>query len=58
MGKIVEDYDSDKRFPVYGFGARLPDETVSHNFPLTFDAQNPAVDGISGIIGFGSFGVA
>ena len=53
VARIVEDYDSDRKFPIYGFGARLEDETISHKFPLTFDEENPAVDGMDGIIGNG-----
>ena len=35
VGKIIVDYDSDKLFPVIGFGARLPpDGRVSHEFYL------------------------
>ncbi|MBL2162319.1 hypothetical protein ELI72_30465, partial [Klebsiella pneumoniae] len=25
-GEIIQDYDSDKLFPAYGFGAKLPPE--------------------------------
>jgi hypothetical protein len=33
VGEIIQDYDSDKLFPVLGFGARLPPNgNVSHNF--------------------------
>uniref|UniRef100_A0A915IT44 Copine C-terminal domain-containing protein n=1 Tax=Romanomermis culicivorax TaxID=13658 RepID=A0A915IT44_ROMCU len=33
VGEIIQDYDSDKLFPVLGFGARLPPEgRVSHEF--------------------------
>lgn len=35
VGEIIQDYDSDKLFPVYGFGAKLPpDGKISHAFPL------------------------
>lgn len=35
VGEIVQDYDSDKLFPAYGFGAKLPpDGKISHAFPL------------------------
>lgn len=50
VGNIVGAYDADKRFPVYGFGAKIPPNgTVSHCFPLTFQA-NPEVQGIEGIL--------
>lgn len=33
VGEIIQDYDSDKLFPVLGFGARLPPHgVVSHEF--------------------------
>ena len=35
VGEIIQDYDSDKMFPAYGFGAKLPpDGKISHVFPL------------------------
>jgi len=34
---IVQDYDSDKIVPAYGFGAKLPNGTVSHHFPLNIN---------------------
>lgn len=50
VGEIIQDYDSDKLFPVLGFGAKLPDGSVSHEFPVTFNAANPYVQGIAGIL--------
>lgn len=39
VGEIIQDYDSDKHFPAYGFGAKLPpDGKISHAFPLVRDA--------------------
>lgn len=35
VGEIIQDYDSDKLFPAYGFGAKVPpDGRISHQFPL------------------------
>lgn len=35
VGEIIQDYDSDKLFPAYGFGAKVPpDGKISHQFPL------------------------
>lgn len=35
VGEIIQDYDSDKLFPAYGFGAKLPpDGKISHAFPV------------------------
>uniref|UniRef100_A0A2I3GF02 Copine family member 9 n=1 Tax=Nomascus leucogenys TaxID=61853 RepID=A0A2I3GF02_NOMLE len=37
VGEIIQDYDSDKLFPAYGFGAKLPPEgRISHQFPLVW----------------------
>lgn len=37
VGEIIQDYDSDKLFPAYGFGAKLPpDGKISHAFPLVW----------------------
>ena len=40
VGEIIQDYDSDKLFPAYGFGAKLPpDGKISHAFPLVRHTQ-------------------
>uniref|UniRef100_A0A2K5R761 Copine 4 n=1 Tax=Cebus imitator TaxID=2715852 RepID=A0A2K5R761_CEBIM len=42
VGEICQDYDSDKMFPAFGFGARIPPEyTVSHDFAINFNEDNP-----------------
>ncbi len=42
VGKIIEDYDSDKLFPVLGFGARLPNSgKLSHCFFVNLHDSNP-----------------
>ncbi len=49
---IVSFYDSDKKFPVYGFGAQYKGDStgaVSHCFNLNF-SNNPEIDGVNGII--------
>lgn len=45
-------YDSDKRIPVYGFGAKLPPyyDIVSHCFALNGNIFDPEVQGIDGVI--------
>ncbi|QQP48624.1 Copine8like, partial [Caligus rogercresseyi] len=49
VGEIIEEYDSDKLFPVLGFGARLPpDGRVSHLFFVNGDGSNPYCHGIEG----------
>ncbi|KAG0213436.1 Copine-5 [Mortierella sp. GBA30] len=49
VGNILQCYDSDKRIPVYGFGARVGGQ-VSHAFPLNGNPSNPEVDGVDGIL--------
>ncbi|KAG7153993.1 Copine-8-like 2, partial [Homarus americanus] len=43
VGEIIEDYDTDKYFPVLGFGARMPPDfqKVSHEFFVNGDTSNP-----------------
>lgn len=51
VGNVVQDYDTDKLFPAFGFGAKLPPyATVSHEFALNFDDQNPYCAGVGGIL--------
>ncbi|XP_040214969.1 copine-9 isoform X2 [Rana temporaria] len=51
VGEIIQDYDSDKFFPAYGFGAKLPpDGKISHEFPLNGDNDNPNCVGIQGVL--------
>jgi hypothetical protein len=52
VGKILEPYDYDKQFPVYGFGAKprfMGLDEVSHCFHLNGQA-NPCVVGVNGIL--------
>eukprot|EP00250_Pteridium_aquilinum_P002723 c12946_g1_i1 orf=428-2179(+) len=49
VGEVLEYYDSDKQFPVWGFGGRRnPDEPVSHCFNLSNHSEE--VTGIAGIL--------
>ncbi|XP_052260932.1 copine-8-like isoform X2 [Dreissena polymorpha] len=50
VGEIIQDYDTDKLFPVLGFGAKLQNGSVSHEFPCNFNPQNPYCAGIPGIM--------
>ena len=51
VGGILEAYDTDKFFPVFGFGGVPHHEgKVNHCFPLTGDYQNPFVRGVDGIL--------
>ena len=49
--EILEHYDSDKKFPVYGFGAKLPPSFthVSHCFACNGDFFAPEVVGVEGV---------
>ena len=43
-GNVLKYYDADQLFPVYGFGAILPDEEeVSHCFPINFNNEDPNI---------------
>uniref|UniRef100_A0A8D0CFZ1 Copine III n=1 Tax=Scleropages formosus TaxID=113540 RepID=A0A8D0CFZ1_SCLFO len=63
VGMVIQDYDSDKMFPAFGFGAQIPPTwqscstaygicvpQVSHEFPLNFNPANPFCAGIEGIV--------
>jgi len=48
---VLEHYDTDKRFPAFGFGASLPPAGgVSHCFALNGNPANPEVEGVQGIL--------
>ncbi|XP_061876609.1 copine-3-like [Entelurus aequoreus] len=51
VGNVIQDYDSDKMFPVFGFGAQVPPTwQVSHEFPVNFNPSNPFCEGIAGVV--------
>ncbi|KAK3085627.1 hypothetical protein FSP39_006429 [Pinctada imbricata] len=51
VGNVCQDYDTDKLFPVLGFGARVPPANeVSFEFPVNFNPQNPYCAGIDGVL--------
>ncbi|XP_074054736.1 copine-9 isoform X1 [Macrotis lagotis] len=51
VGEIIQDYDSDKLFPAYGFGAKVPPEgRISHQFPLNNNSEDPNCAGIEGVL--------
>ncbi|KAM9774637.1 copine-3-like [Syngnathus typhle] len=51
VGNVIQDYDSDKLFPVLGFGAQIPPTwQVSHEFPVNFNNSNPFCEGIAGVV--------
>uniref|UniRef100_A0AAV1UNV1 C2 domain-containing protein n=1 Tax=Peronospora matthiolae TaxID=2874970 RepID=A0AAV1UNV1_9STRA len=48
---ILQEYDVDKQFPVYGFGGIPPGaHTVDHCFPLNLNPSNPEVAGSQGVL--------
>uniref|UniRef100_A0A4W6CM90 Copine-3 n=1 Tax=Lates calcarifer TaxID=8187 RepID=A0A4W6CM90_LATCA len=52
VGQVVQDYDTDKLFPAFGFGAKLPPDyqAAHHEFALNFNPTNPYCQGIQGIV--------
>ncbi|KAF6029550.1 CPNE8 [Bugula neritina] len=50
VGNIIQDYDSDKMFPALGFGGKLPDGSISHEFFLNLNPGNPFCAGIGGVM--------
>eukprot|EP00062_Callorhinchus_milii_P017511 gi/632969986/ref/XP_007901392.1/ PREDICTED: copine-3-like [Callorhinchus milii] len=51
VGMIIQDYDTDKLFPAFGFGAQIPPSwQVSHEFPLNFNPASPFCSGVQGIV--------
>uniref|UniRef100_UPI003AAA287D copine-1 n=1 Tax=Centroberyx gerrardi TaxID=166262 RepID=UPI003AAA287D len=52
VGQVVQDYDTDKFFPAFGFGAKLPPDfqAAHHEFALNFNPSNPNCQGIQGIV--------
>ncbi|XP_073013238.1 protein BONZAI 1-like isoform X1 [Typha latifolia] len=50
VGEVLQFYDTDKRFPAWGFGARPIDGPVSHCFNLNGSTYHTEVEGIHGIM--------
>lgn len=51
VGGIVEPYDTDRAFPVFGFGGVPPGQgTVNHCFPINGNPAQPEIYGIENII--------
>lgn len=49
VADVLMQYDTDKRVPVWGFGAFVGGG-VSHQFPLTGNPKNPELKGVSNIL--------
>ena len=50
---VIEPYDNDKSFPVFGFGGvprHLGQNDVSHCFAMNGNMANPSIVGIQGIV--------
>ena len=53
VGQVVEPYDLDKSFPVFGFGGiprHIGINAVSHCFAMNGNPANPEIIGIQGIV--------
>ncbi|XP_031253183.1 protein BONZAI 3-like [Pistacia vera] len=50
VGEVIQFYDSDKRFPAWGFGGRTFDGTISHCFNLNGSSNGFEVEGVEGIM--------
>lgn len=50
VGEICQDYNHNKLFPALGFGAKLPNGQVSHEFFLNFHPTDPHCQGVEGIM--------
>ena len=48
-GTILQEYDHDRMFPVYGFGGSINGQ-VNHCFPVTMDPTHAQVSGVNGIL--------
>ncbi|KAG5232530.1 protein BONZAI [Salix suchowensis] len=49
VGQVIQFYDSDRRFPAWGFGGKTPAGTISHCFNLNGSASFE-VEGVEGIM--------
>ncbi|XP_033829980.1 copine-1 isoform X1 [Periophthalmus magnuspinnatus] len=52
VGQVIQHYDSDKLFPAFGFGAKLPPDyqVAHHDFALNFNPSSPYCQGIEGVV--------
>lgn len=51
VGSILQEYDTDKNIPVFGFGAKLPYiNDVSHCFALNGNIFSPEIHSIQGVL--------
>lgn len=60
IGSILQNYDSDKKIPFFGFGAKWPNvgfEFVNHCFPLTGDRNRIEAEGIEEVFSLYQYAV-
>ncbi|KAK9293110.1 hypothetical protein L1049_021096 [Liquidambar formosana] len=50
VGEVIQFYDSDRRFPAWGFGGKTYNGAVSHCFNLNGSASGSEVEGVEGIM--------
>ncbi|KJE91210.1 hypothetical protein CAOG_08597 [Capsaspora owczarzaki ATCC 30864] len=50
VGNVIAPYDADRLFPAFGFGGKLKDGSISHDFALNGIPTNPYCVGIEGIM--------
>jgi len=50
VGEILLYYDTDKKVPLYGFGAELKSRGTQHCFALNMDESDPEVDDLNGLM--------
>ncbi|KAG6397365.1 hypothetical protein SASPL_143532 [Salvia splendens] len=50
IGEVIQFYDSDRRFPAWGFGGITPNGSVSHCFNLNGSPTDFEVEGVEGIM--------
>jgi hypothetical protein len=51
IGQVLESYDTNKEFAVYGYGAQFNnDEKMRFDYPLNSNEKNPNVKGIQGVL--------
>ena len=49
IGTVLQEYDSDKKVPAFGYGG-LYQGTTNHCFPLNFNPANPELPGIPAVL--------
>lgn len=50
VGNIIQEYDTDRVFPAFGFGAKLPDGQVSHCWPINGKPDDPGCHGVGEVM--------